>query len=113
MPQSRKTHQKKRPAKEPPLSPDRRVCIHCGSSTTAAKTQPGDPSIMTVSLIVYRHNGKKQLRATPKLNLCEECIVRAVTGSPRTSRPESITLLNAVRNRLAACYNTMQAEDRT
>jgi hypothetical protein len=87
----------------------KRTCIHCGKTSYPMVPKQGEPTVISVSMVVYyRPRGTAgQLRTTPNLALCEECTVRAVSGSPRAPRAESITLLNAVRERLAATYNAM------
>jgi hypothetical protein len=88
----------------------RRVCIHCGAGTaTSRATLFSDPMILSIAMTVYRKRlgYPQQHRAAPSLNICENCTVRAITGSPGAPRAESMTLLNTIRERLAGVYNSM------
>jgi hypothetical protein len=73
---------------------------------------PGEPKILAFSMqLYYKGHGPAQFVGLPKFCLCEECLVRAITGSPRSARAEALTLLNAVRERLAAGYSAVLEAD--
>jgi hypothetical protein len=107
---------KKAPARKLPaknnleMFPKGRVCIHCGVRTAGRFTRLiDDPLILTIAMQLYRRplGYDSQHRAAPVVTLCEKCTVRAITGSPKELRAEAVTLLNALRERLAGVYNAM------
>jgi hypothetical protein len=64
---------------------------------------------MAVSLTLYRKgNGKGVLRAAPKVNICEECFIKAVSSGVFGGVSKQATLLLlGIRQSLSECYSSL------
>ena len=97
---------------QPLLIPKTRECVCCHRSATPLKRQPGEPNVMAVSLTIYRKgNGKGQLKAAPKVNICEECFVRALAPAMFGVSREGKSLLLGIRESLSGCYSALVEDD--
>ena len=60
----------------------RECCVCRATATNCAKYQiPEEPRIIALTAIVYRRgDGKGQLKNAPKVQVCEECLTKALTN---------------------------------
>ncbi len=95
------------------LIPKTRTCVCCERSATPLHRQAGEPNIMAVCMTVYRKGGGELgSRAAPKVQVCEECFIKAVASSifGGTSK-EGKSLLLGVRQSLSECYSSLVDDD--
>lgn len=87
------------------LFPSERTCIACQrSALPGPKRRPDDPIILAVSMILYRRGkGKARLKAAPRVNICEECFVRAIAAP----MDHGFELLAGITESLSGCYSAM------
>lgn len=61
----------------------KRVCCVCGGEATANRRErdPEEPNIIAITPVVYRRGaGKGRLQNAPRVQVCEDCLVKALTG---------------------------------
>lgn len=89
-----------------------RECVCCGGAAHVGPKRAGEPNVMAVSQIIYRRgSGKGRSKAARKVNICEECFVRARVGSVLGPNKEAKRLLSAILETLSGCYSTLANED--
>lgn len=95
------------------LFPAVRRCCCCTVEAKERDTDPNRPKIMGISFVIYRRSrGKKQLRAAGRVQVCEQCFVRAMASQGRMFQSaEGQRFAAAVKERLVARYTLMAAED--
>jgi hypothetical protein len=67
----------------PTLYKLKRVCCVCGAEATSNRRDriDGEPNIIAISPVVYRRGtGKGKLKSAKAVQVCEECLTRALTG---------------------------------
>jgi hypothetical protein len=85
-----------------------RQCICCDRTATPLKRKPGEPNVMAVSMTIYRHGtGKGVLRAARRVQVCEECFIKALASSMFGMSKEARDLLAGLRQSLSDCYSTL------
>ena len=101
--------------KDASLFPPQRTCIVCErSATPGAKRIPGEPNVLAVSMTVYRRGtGKGQLKAAPKVNICEECFIKSVQPSSFSwVNPRGQSFFNGLKESLSRCYSAIVEAER-
>jgi hypothetical protein len=61
----------------------KRVCCVCGGEATGNTRRPipGEPNILAITPVLYRRGeGKGTLKSAQRVQVCEECLTRALTG---------------------------------
>lgn len=61
----------------------KRVCCVCGCEAAGnmRKRTDGEPNILAITPILYRRGeGKGTLKSAMRVQVCEECLTRALTG---------------------------------
>lgn len=67
----------------PSLYTLKRVCCVCEAEAigNTRKRRPGEPNIIAISATMYRRgSGKGQTKGVSGVQVCEECLTRALTG---------------------------------
>jgi hypothetical protein len=60
-----------------------RVCSVCEAEAAGNSRSrlPSEPNIIAISFTIYRRgNGKGILKSAQRVQVCEECLIRALTG---------------------------------
>jgi hypothetical protein len=92
----------------------KRICASCNAERKEKDVTPGGPRIIGISFTIYRRGqGKKQLAGAGRVQICEECFVRAMASGGLFEGAEARRFLAAVRARLTARYTLMLEEDAT
>src|SRR5271166_1138585 len=61
----------------------KRVCCVCGAEATGntRKRAPSEPNILAITPLIYRRGqGKGEIRSAMRVQVCEDCLTRALTG---------------------------------
>jgi hypothetical protein len=98
----------------PKLLKDRRACCACGVTASCGKRipVPGEPNIVAISLVIYRRGvGKGQLSAAPRVQICQDCLVKALAGSLFGAGREGSRLWGALRESISFRYSSMVEAD--
>ena len=64
-----------------------RVCSVCEAEAAgnSRSRKPEEPNIIAISFTIYRRGkGKGQLRSAQRVQVCEDCLIRALTGGRHT-----------------------------
>jgi hypothetical protein len=68
---------------KPSLFIQKRICCVCESEAPSNLREllPGEPNIIALSMTIYRRGkGKGELKAVKRVQVCESCLARALTG---------------------------------
>jgi hypothetical protein len=96
----------------------KRVCCVCGGEATnnLRTPDPKEPNIIAITPVVYRRgNGKGQLKNAPRIQVCENCLAKALT-SDRLSwlgDKSATRLWNAIRESLLNRYSASVEAERS
>jgi hypothetical protein len=93
----------------------KRICCVCLAESTNGSRKPiaGEPNIIAISPLIYRRgSGKAQLRNAGRVQICEECLTKALTsGRLGWMSDKSAKLWTAMRSALLDCYSAMSEGD--
>lgn len=89
--------------RKPALFLDNRVCCCCLQATPSRVRLGGGRDIMAISATIYRRGQNKGMqRAAQRVQVCENCFVRAVV-QPEGTQGRSLTY--ALLRSLSECYS--------
>jgi hypothetical protein len=92
-----------------------RTCVVCGKTTTPRPrvVNPSDPRILAITPVMYfKGAGKCLLKNCRKVQICDQCLVKATTnGRLGWLNNNSTALWDALRASLADCYSYMVQTD--
>jgi hypothetical protein len=85
------------------LFPALRHCVCCGASCLPRRRSCSfiGPNVLSITPLIYRW---PMLRNAPTITVCEECLVRALTGSYSQDQEK---LWQALRQSLSIRYNAL------
>jgi hypothetical protein len=93
----------------------RKVCCVCGcEARDRMRYRPlGDPNILAITPILYRRGQNKgDLKNAPRIQVCEPCLVKALTeGRLIWTSKEIQNLWHALRESILVRYSSMVSED--
>lgn len=94
------------------LFPSDRACVCCGRSARLRRPRAGEPVIVSISFVIYRKGaGKATTTAAPAVRVCEECLVRVLSG-PRLFRgAEGQKFMAAAGQAISARYSDILSAD--
>lgn len=96
------------------LYPATRICCVCkAEARNQMRTRPkGDPNIVSLTPLIYRRgNGKATLKNSLRIQVCEPCLVTALTAGRLHWAFEDNKLWDAIRESILNRYSAMLRED--
>jgi hypothetical protein len=96
----------------------KRACCDCGAEAdgNTRKRKPGEPNIIAITTVIYRRGeGKGTLKSAQRVQICEDCLTKALTGGRLswTGRERGGgKLWGALRSSLLDRYSSMCEADR-
>lgn len=89
-----------------------RDCICCGRGAKPRDPSPERLNIIGISLSIYfRGQGKGSINPAGKIQICTECLTRALAGKGLFEGREARQFLAAIRERLSARYSDLLRQD--
>lgn len=89
-----------------------RVCVCCERRATSHHRIEGEPLIVSISFVIYyRGAGKRILKAARKVQICSECLARALAEPKLWHGSEGRKFNAAIRESLAERYSDILEED--
>jgi hypothetical protein len=86
------------------VKPDR-VCCCCGRAEKHGAKDMRRMNVLAISPLIYRRGeGKAILKNAGKIQVCEECFIRAMLPNPSD---EHIKLSRAISERIRTCYSSI------
>jgi hypothetical protein len=89
-----------------------RVCVSCRGEATPRVRVHGEPNIVSISFVIYyRGAGKRLLKAAPRIQICSECLAKALAEPKLWQGSEGRKFNAAIRESLSARYSEILNED--
>ncbi len=89
-----------------------RACCLCHRSATPLKRKPGEPNMLAICIVLSgRGNGKHQLVRARRINICTDCLERALKPSLLGYGPEARQIFAGFRERVSESYTTLLNTD--
>ena len=92
--------------------PRARICVCCGAKCLERSREPGRPTLITIALCIYRRGaGKKQFKYGGSVQICEPCLIHALSGGGLFEGGEGRKFVAALRESITGRYNLMLDQD--
>jgi hypothetical protein len=92
---------------------EKRACVCCEREATPRLRIEGEPNVLAISFVIYRRGRQgPQLKAAPRVRICDSCAVKALARAGLFQPREATKLFAAMQERLAACYSDLLERDR-
>jgi hypothetical protein len=89
-----------------------RACECCERSATPLKRKPGEPNVVAICIeLSGRGEGKHRLIRARRINVCTDCLEKALRPPLLGYGPEAREIFAGFRERVSESYRTLLSEE--